>query len=101
MNYLKNKWNELRTYINRRELQFMLSVSFTLVALVGMVFIGAFLYQSYGRAAEEMMFNDNRQLINQVEINLNNYLRNMMRISDAMYYNVINKTNINIITYLF
>ncbi len=35
MNYLKNKWNKLRTYINRRELQFMLSVSFTLVALVG------------------------------------------------------------------
>ena len=93
MNYLKNKWNELRTYINRRELQFMLSVSFTLVALVGMVFIGAFLYQSYGRAAEEMMFNDNRQLINQVEINLNNYLRNMMRISDAMYYNVIKQVD--------
>ena len=93
MDYLKNKWNKLRTYVNRRELQFMLSVSFTLVALVGMVFIGAFLYQSYGKTAEEMMLNDNRQLINQVEINLNNYLRNMMRISDTMYYNVIKQVD--------
>lgn len=50
-----------------------------------------FLYQSYGRAAKEMMLNDTRQLVNQVEINLNNYLRSMMRISDAMYYNVIKK----------
>lgn len=93
MDYLKNKWNKLRTYVNRRELQFMLSVSFTLVALVGMAFIGAFLYQSYGKTAEEMMLNDNRQLINQVEINLNNYLRNMMRISDTMYYNVIKQVD--------
>lgn len=71
----------------------MISVSFTLVALVGMVLIGAFLYQSYGRATEEMILNDNRQLINQVEINLNNYLRSMMRISDAMYYNVIKQVD--------
>lgn len=69
----------------------MISASFTLVALIGMVFIGVFLYQSYGRAAKEMMLNDTRQLVNQVEINLNNYLRSMMRISDAMYYNVIKK----------
>ena len=71
--------------VNQRGLQFMISVSFTLVALVGMVFIGVFLFQSYGRAVEEMMLNDKSQIINQVEINLTTYLRSMMRISDAMY----------------
>ena len=80
--------------MNQRGLQFMISVSFTLVALVGMVFIGVFLFQSYGRAVEEMMLNDKSQIINQVEINLTTYLRSMMRISDAMYYNVIKKVDL-------
>lgn len=93
MEYIKKRWNRLIGQVNRRGLQFVLSASFTLVALVGMVFIGVFLYQSYGRAAEEMMLNDNIQLINQVEINLNHYLRSMMRVSDAVYYNVIKKVD--------
>ena len=44
MNYIKNKWNMLLRQVNQRGLQFMISVSFTLVALVGMVFIGVFLF---------------------------------------------------------
>ena len=51
MKYIKNKWNQLVCHIKRRDLQFVISASFTLVALIGMVFIGVFLYQSYGRAA--------------------------------------------------
>ena len=94
MNYIKNKWNMLLRQVNQRGLQFMISVSFTLVALVGMVFIGVFLFQSYGQAVEEMMLNDKSQIINQVEINLTTYLRSMMRISDAMYYNVIKKVDL-------
>ncbi len=94
MNYIKNKWNMLLRQVNQRGLQFMISVSFTLVAMVGMVFIGVFLFQSYGRAVEEMMLNDKSQIISQVEINLTTYLRSMMRISDAMYYNVIKKVDL-------
>lgn len=73
----------------------MISASFTLVAFVSMVFIGVFLFQSYGRASEETILNDSRQLLAQVEINLNTYLRNMMRISDAMYYNVIKNVDLD------
>ena len=94
MKFIKKKWKQLAEYMNSRGLQFVISVSFTLVALVGMVFIGGFLLQSYGNATEEMVRKDSRQLIDQVEINLNNYLRSMMRISDAMYYNVIKKVDL-------
>ena len=94
MKFIKKKWKQLAEYMNSRGLQFVISVSFTLVALVGMVFIGGFLLQSYGNATEEMVRKDSRQLIDQVEINLNNYLRSMMRISDAMYDNVIKKVDL-------
>ena len=55
MNYIKNKWNMLLRQVNQRGLQFMISVSFTLVALVGMVFIGVFLFPDYGQGVEGMM----------------------------------------------
>ena len=95
MKYLKKKWQQLLSAVSNRGMQFMISVSFTLVAIVGMGFIGVFLFQSYGKASEEIIINDSKQLLNQVEINLNTYLRNMMRISDAMYYNVIKNIDLD------
>lgn len=95
MNYIKKKWHALLSAVSNRGMQFVISVSFTLVALVGMGFIGVFLFQSYGKASEEIVTNDSKQLLNQVEINLNTYLRNMMRISDAMYYNVIKNIDLD------
>lgn len=95
MNYIIQKWKDFLSDIRNRGMQFMISASFTLVAFVGMGFIGVFLFQSYGNASEETIMNDSKQLLAQVEINLNTYLRNMMRISDAMYYNVIKKVDLD------
>lgn len=74
---------------SRKSLQFMISISFTLISTIAMAFLGLFLYRSYNQAAEEIIMEDNIQLVDQVDKNLSNYLRNMMRISDALYYNVI------------
>ena len=95
MRYFLRKWRKFRDSILNRGMQFMMSVTFTAVAIVGMVFIGFFLVQSYGKATEEIVLDNSRQLLNQVEINLTTYLRNMMRISDAMYYNVIKNMDLN------
>lgn len=89
MNDIKKKLKQLRTVVGNRGMQFMISVSFTLVSVLGMVFVGIFLYRNYGEAAEKVVTNDSQKIINQVEINVNSYLRNMMRVSDAMYYHVI------------
>lgn len=95
MRYLLRKWRKFQDSILNRGMQFMMSVTFTAVAIVGMVFIGFFLVQSYGKATEEIVLDNSQQLLNQVEINLTTYLRNMMRISDAMYYNVIKNMDLN------
>ena len=95
MRYFLRKWRKFRDSILNRGMQFMMSVTFTAVAIVGMVFIGFFLVQSYGKATEEIVLDNSQQLLNQVEINLTTYLRNMMRISDAMYYNVIKNMDLN------
>lgn len=73
----------------KRNLQFMIAVSFTLITIIGMLALGITLYSTYTRTAEELTVEDNSQLVAQVELNLTNYLRNMMRISDSAYYSVI------------
>lgn len=95
MNYIKEKLRQLGEYFNHKGIQFVIAASFTLVAILGMGFIGVFLYQEYGSAAEDMVLSNSKQVIDQVEINLNTYLRNMMRISDAVYYNVIKNTDLD------
>lgn len=75
------------------KLQVMIAVSFTMIAVVSMLGMGIILYSTYTRSSEQQTIEDNIQLINQVELNLTNYLRNMMRISDSLYYTVIKDTD--------
>ena len=54
MKQIRKLWRKLTNAVNNRGMQFLISLSFTFVALVGMAFIGVFLYQSYGRASEDV-----------------------------------------------
>lgn len=74
-------------------LRVVIAVSFTLISVIGMLGIGAIFYSTYTKNAEKQTIEDNGQLISQVELNLTNYLRNMMRISDALYYSVVKDTD--------
>lgn len=74
-------------------LRVVIAASFTMIAVIGMLVIGVIFYSTYTRSAEQQTIEDNTQLVNQVELNLTNYLRNMMRISDSLYYNIIKDTD--------
>lgn len=95
MNYFKKIKKKFINAVSNRGMQFQITLSYTLVSIVGMMFIGIFLYQSYGKAAEDLVIDNTQRVIDQVEINLSTYLRNMMRISDAMYYNVIKNIDLD------
>ena len=85
----QNLINKFGLWQNHKKLQYMISLSFTLITVIGMLALGITLYATYTRNAEELVAEDNRKLVAQVELNLTNYLRNMMRISDTAYYSVI------------
>ncbi len=72
-----------------RNLRVVIAASFTMIAVIGMLAIGVIFYSTYTNSSKQQTIEDNMKLVNQVELNLTNYLRNMMRISDAIYYNVI------------
>ena len=58
-----------------------------------MALLGITLFRSYQSAMETIVLEDNARILDQVDINLNSYLRNMMRISDSVYYNSIKQTD--------
>lgn len=76
-----------------RSMQMTISVSFTVLSVCCMCFLGVMLYQQFTKKAENLTVENSRQLLNQTTINLEDYLRNMRRISDAMYYTVIKNTD--------
>jgi len=82
-----------RLYRNR-SIQFMIAISFTLVAVVSMVVMGVLLYSQFVGNLRQTVILENRQLVNQIALNINNYNARMRDISNSMYYNVIKKADL-------
>ena len=78
-----------------RSIQVTISVSFTVVALVCMLGMGTALYQRFGIRSEKMLSESAELTLEQTVLNLEDYLRSMRRMSDAIYYNVIKDRDIN------
>jgi len=91
---IKEKWLHFAKRQGLTSIQFTISASFTIIAVVSMVFIGAMLYSRFDSRTEEMTIQATEQLLNQTSTNLETYLRNMMRISDTMYYSIIKNKDI-------
>lgn len=81
--------DSIKSKNNTRSIQIIISVSFTALAIVSMIFMEFATYSIFHNNAREEAISSNTQIINQVSWNLNSYIRNMMSISDSMYYNVI------------
>ncbi len=92
---IKKTCNGLKKAVNYRSIQFTISASFTLVTLVSMLFMGIVLYSKFVSKTEETTIKATEQLLSQTNVNLETYLRNMMRISDSMYYSVIKDKDIS------
>lgn len=93
MKKMKGTIKKILDYIGNRvrpqTIQMTISISFTIVAIFSMGILGITLYKQFVNRMEDMTIQSSEQLLNQTSINLESYLRNMRRISDAMYYSVI------------
>ncbi len=72
-----------------------MELSFTIVAIICMTLIAVTLQKKFEMEMRETKIKSTEQLIDQVRLNLENYLRSMMRISDAMYYTTIKSKDIS------
>ena len=79
-------WQE---FYRRSSIQGILSLSFTAVAVVGMIFMGLALFFRFSANTNAQMAENSQRVLAQVNLNLDAYLRRMMRLSDTAYYSVI------------
>ena len=94
---LRYKW-KLERYMKNavpRSIQVTISVSFTIVALVCMLAMGIALYQRFSVRSEKMLTDSAELTLDQTVLSLEDYLRSMRRMSDAIYYNVIKDQDIS------
>ncbi|MCR5673797.1 MAG: sensor histidine kinase [Lachnospiraceae bacterium] len=84
----------IRNGYKKRSLQWMISLSFTVISMVSIVAMAIAFYSHSINTIRENTIKENEQIVDQVSWNLNSYIRNMMGISDTMYYSVIKNTNL-------
>ena len=67
---------------------------FTTIITIGMLFTGITLYEKFNQTAEKYATQSVDQLITQVKYSLDTYTRNMMDVSNTLYYKIIKNHNI-------
>jgi two-component system sensor histidine kinase YesM len=94
LNLAKRKIQKVVSYFNSGSIQHIISISFTVIAVIGMVTVGGALYFRFINSTEELASENNKSVLDQVNLNLDAYLKNMMKVSDATYYNIIKKKDL-------
>ena len=84
---------KVKNIYRKRSLQFILSLSFTLVAVAVMIGVAAGFSQRFVKSTERLAIINNKNVLDQMNLNLDTYLHNMMSISNTMYYSIIKNTD--------
>ncbi len=80
--YIKNEYK-------KRSLQWTISLSFTVIAIISIAIMTIAFYTHSINTIRDNTTKENEQIVDQLSWNLHSYIRNMMSISDSMYYSVI------------
>ncbi|MCD8353592.1 MAG: sensor histidine kinase [Clostridiales bacterium] len=89
----------LRAFLRKKGIlpmgiQVTISISFTVVSICILAVLGVLLFSQFSARVETVSVESASQLLDQAAINLEDYLRSMRRISNAMYYSVIKDTDL-------
>ena len=93
-NFLDSMMRRLSVWYRRSSIQVVISLSFTIVAVIGMILLGSALLLRFSSSTDALLAEDSRRILDQVNLNLDSYLRGMMRVSDTMYYRVIKNADL-------
>lgn len=98
---LKNRFKEMiQQWMERRgrrpELKQVIWFSFTATAMATALVMGISFYGRFLAQIKDTFREENQFLMEQASYSFSNHLRNMMKVSDSLYYSVIKKTDMEI-----
>lgn len=91
---VKEKITAIKKYYQKKSIQNMISLSFTFISIVGMILVVLPLYFRFIRTAEHLIERKNMQAVEQTNQYLDSYLRNIMKVSDTVYYQIIKNADL-------
>ena len=94
MNFIRRLATHWGERYRKMSIQMVLSLSFTAVAAAGILLMGVSLIWRFSAAGEQMVAENSQRVLAQANMNLDSYLRRMMRIADTVYYRVIKNTDL-------
>ena len=90
----KNRKKAKRSFLPHT-IQGTILMAFTIISFVLLMILGLVLYQLFARRMRTSSVESTEQIVQQSVVNLEDYLANMRRISDAVYYNVIKNADLS------
>lgn len=86
---IKQLNNKFIKWYDKQSLQTTIVFPFTIAGLCVILVMAFALYLRFGNTAEEMVEEKNIQILEQTNQSLNNYLKQMMKVSDTVYYEIL------------
>lgn len=82
-----------------KSIKFLMTVYFTTIIMIALVFTGVTLYKKFNYTTKEYASQSVDQLGTQVKYSLDTYIKNMMDVSNTLYYKIIKNKNITYNTF--
>lgn len=87
--------DKVRRQYRRQSIQVLISLTFTLAAVVCLVAMALILYAQFTSSLRSTILKENQQLVSQIALNVESYTRNMRGVSDSVYYSVIKNADLD------
>ncbi|MCS7463888.1 sensor histidine kinase [Paenibacillus doosanensis] len=84
MNAIRRKYRALADTWKSKSIQFIITASFTLIAIAVMLIVSVILYNKFARTAEQNTFLSNGQIVEQINYNLEVYLKAVTEVFDLV-----------------
>ena len=89
------KQSRLSAFINKSSMRYTVFISFTLSAVFAITLTGIILYLRFSTQLDSTLLNESQILVDQVNQAVSSHLRNTIRLSNSISYNVVKNKDIN------
>ena len=91
----KGKFSIKNLSIKNLSIQSSIFMYFTVTAIIAIALISLIIFQRFTNSLNATIIEENSGIVGQLGESVDSYLRNVMKVSDSIYYNVIKNTDIS------
>ncbi|MBV7273251.1 sensor histidine kinase [Clostridiaceae bacterium UIB06] len=92
--FIKKPIKAIAKFIRRSSIQLIITVSFTFVTIVAMLFVGIALFNTFSMYSHENAIINTNQIADEINVNMGYYLKNMIYISSLIESNIKKDENL-------